>query len=109
MGKAVVIDVVRARFSFDSAGGRRYNEPLCEKLIVFIIFGRGKLPESGEGLGKSIKEFKKAIKDEQQAVSLDQNREKNITSLSVFPGRTCKRGIAAGMRVFGSCLFTFLR
>jgi len=34
--------------------------------IVLIIFGPGKLPEIGEGLGKSIKAFKKAItqKDE---------------------------------------------
>ena len=29
--------------------------------IVLIIFGPGKLPEIGEGLGKSIKSFKKAM------------------------------------------------
>ncbi len=29
--------------------------------IVLIIFGPGKLPEIGEGLGKSIKSFKKAL------------------------------------------------
>jgi sec-independent protein translocase protein TatA len=29
--------------------------------IVLIIFGPGKLPEIGEGLGKSIRSFKKAI------------------------------------------------
>ncbi len=34
-------------------------------VIVLIIFGPGKLPELGEGLGKSIKAFKKAMKDEQ--------------------------------------------
>jgi sec-independent protein translocase protein TatA len=33
-------------------------------LIVLVIFGPGKLPELGEGLGKSIKAFKKAMKDE---------------------------------------------
>lgn len=32
-------------------------------LIVLIIFGPGKLPELGEGLGKSIKAFKKAMKE----------------------------------------------
>ncbi len=31
--------------------------------IVLIIFGPGKLPELGEGLGKSIREFKKALAD----------------------------------------------
>lgn len=35
-------------------------------VIVLIIFGPGRLPEIGEGLGKSIKGFKKAMsgKDE---------------------------------------------
>jgi sec-independent protein translocase protein TatA len=30
-------------------------------VIVLIIFGPGKLPEIGEGLGKSIRGFKKAM------------------------------------------------
>jgi sec-independent protein translocase protein TatA len=30
-------------------------------LIVLIIFGPGRLPELGEGLGKSIRGFKKAL------------------------------------------------
>jgi len=30
-------------------------------IVVMIIWGPGKLPELGEGLGKSIKAFKKAI------------------------------------------------
>lgn len=35
-------------------------------LIVLVIFGAGKLPEIGSGLGKGIKNFKKAVagKDE---------------------------------------------
>ncbi len=35
-------------------------------VIVLIIFGPGKLPELGEGLGKSIKAFKKALKEGEQ-------------------------------------------
>ncbi len=34
-------------------------------IIVLIIFGPGKLPEIGEGLGKSIRAFKKAISKEE--------------------------------------------
>ncbi len=34
-------------------------------LIVLIIFGPGKLPELGAGLGKSIREFKKAMSDDE--------------------------------------------
>ncbi|TAM81639.1 MAG: twin-arginine translocase TatA/TatE family subunit [Acidobacteria bacterium] len=31
-------------------------------LIVLIIFGPGKLPDLGRGLGKGIREFKDAVK-----------------------------------------------
>jgi sec-independent protein translocase protein TatA len=32
-------------------------------IIVLIIFGAGKLPEIGSGIGKGIKNFKQATKD----------------------------------------------
>jgi sec-independent protein translocase protein TatA len=32
-------------------------------VIVLIIFGPGKLPQLGEGLGKSIRAFKKAMNE----------------------------------------------
>lgn len=32
-------------------------------VIVLVIFGAGKLPEIGSGLGKGIKNFKKATKE----------------------------------------------
>ena len=44
--------------------------------IVLIIFGPGKLPELGEGLGKSIKAFKKAMKDEQNSTAIEHKEEK---------------------------------
>jgi len=33
-------------------------------LICLLIFGAAKLPEIGRSLGKTIKEFKKAVKEE---------------------------------------------
>lgn len=48
--------------------------------IVLIIFGPGKLPEIGEGLGKSIRSFKKAMsqKDDPKDTpdSIEQKEEK---------------------------------
>ena len=40
-------------------------------IIILIIFGAGKLPEIGSGIGKGIKNFKKATteKDEIEAPS----------------------------------------
>ena len=45
-------------------------------VVVLIIFGPGKLPELGEGLGKSIKAFKKAMKDEQGPTTIEHKEEK---------------------------------
>jgi sec-independent protein translocase protein TatA len=39
-------------------------------VIIVIIFGAGKLPEIGSGIGKGIKNFKNATKDE-EAKKLD--------------------------------------
>ena len=35
--------------------------------IIVIIFGVGKLPEMGSGIGKGIRNFKQAISDEEEA------------------------------------------
>jgi sec-independent protein translocase protein TatA len=32
-------------------------------VIVFVIFGAGKLPQLGEGLGKGIRNFRSGIKE----------------------------------------------
>jgi sec-independent protein translocase protein TatA len=45
-------------------------------LIVLIIFGPGKLPEIGAGLGKSIREFKKAMKEGQETVIIEKKEER---------------------------------
>jgi len=41
-------------------------------VIALVIFGPGKLPELGEGLGKSIREFKKALRDEEKPQKIEQ-------------------------------------
>ncbi len=40
-------------------------ELLIILVIILIIFGAGKLPQIGEGLGKGIRNFKKSTKDEE--------------------------------------------
>ena len=35
-------------------------------LVLFLLFGPKKIPEIAQGLGKGIKEFKKALKDAQE-------------------------------------------
>lgn len=41
-------------------GGIGMPELLVVMVIVLIIFGAGKLPEIGKGLGKGIRNFRKA-------------------------------------------------
>ncbi len=36
--------------------------------IVLLIFGAGKLPELGKGLGKAIKGFRESVKEEQKDI-----------------------------------------
>lgn len=45
-------------------GGIGMPELLVILVIVLIIFGAGKLPEIGAGLGKGIRNFKKATTEE---------------------------------------------
>ncbi len=44
-------------------GGLGMPELLLILLICLLVFGAAKLPEIGKALGKTIKEFKKAMKD----------------------------------------------
>jgi sec-independent protein translocase protein TatA len=50
-------------------------------LIVLILFGPGKLPEVGAGLGKSIRNFKNAMKEEDPkttAIEIKKEEEKKV-------------------------------
>ena len=38
-------------------------------VIVLIVFGAGKLPEIGSGIGKGIRNFKKATKEEPEKIN----------------------------------------
>ena len=42
-------------------GSLGFTELILILVIVLIIFGAGKLPQLGEGIGKAIKGFKKSV------------------------------------------------
>ncbi|MFH2123834.1 MAG: twin-arginine translocase TatA/TatE family subunit [Pseudomonadota bacterium] len=44
-------------------------------VIIVIIFGAGKLPEIGSGIGKGIKNFKDATKKEEDQKKLDEENK----------------------------------
>lgn len=51
-------------------GSLGFTELILILFIVLIIFGAGKLPQLGEGLGKAIKGFKKSV-HEAEAIEAD--------------------------------------
>ena len=54
-------------------------ELLILLLIVVIFFGVGRLPELGGAIGKSIREFRKAMTDEEAARQQEAQAEKSTT------------------------------
>jgi sec-independent protein translocase protein TatA len=44
-------------------------------VIIVIIFGAGKLPEIGSGIGKGIKNFKNATRDEEEKKKIDESEK----------------------------------
>ena len=45
-------------------------------VIIVIIFGAGRLPEIGSGIGKGIKNFKDATRNEDEPNSLEEDKTK---------------------------------
>jgi sec-independent protein translocase protein TatA len=49
-------------------------------VIILIIFGAGKLPEIGAGMGKAIRNFKTATKDAEKDKLEDKNEDQDKDS-----------------------------
>jgi sec-independent protein translocase protein TatA len=45
-------------------------------LAILILFGAKKIPELAKGIGKGMKEFKKAVKEVEEDINLDDDDEK---------------------------------
>jgi sec-independent protein translocase protein TatA len=46
-------------------------------VIIVIIFGAGKLPEIGSGIGKGIRNFKDATKKEDETKNIEEENSKD--------------------------------
>ncbi len=58
---------------FDNMG---MGELLIILLVVLVLFGSKKIPDLAQGLGKGIREFKKAIRDVEEDIKVPNNSEK---------------------------------
>ncbi len=55
-------------------------EILIILFLIIIFFGAKKIPDLAQGLGKGIKEFRKAAKDIQEDISLEEKNEEKKQS-----------------------------
>ncbi len=54
-------------------------------MIVLVVFGARKLPEMGEGLGKGIKNFKKAFEKDEQSTTATPVEPKSMPTAQETP------------------------
>jgi len=54
-------------------------ELLVILVIVLVIFGAGKLPQIGEGLGKGIRNFRKATTKDQEEIDVTRKKSEEIS------------------------------
>ncbi len=55
-------------------GGLGTPEIILIVLVILLLFGAKKIPDFAQGLGKGIREFRKAAKDIQDEVSVDDKK-----------------------------------
>lgn len=60
--------------------GLGVSELLIILVIILIIFGAGKLPELGDGIGRGIRNFRKSVKPEEIDVTPRQEDSKSDRS-----------------------------
>ncbi|MHB1680539.1 MAG: twin-arginine translocase TatA/TatE family subunit [bacterium] len=60
-------------------------------LIVVLIFGVGKLPELGSGIGKAIKNFKRGASGKDEIDVTPEPAKHQIKKISAAPKRTTKK------------------
>ena len=62
---------------FGNIGG---TEIIIILLLVLVLFGAKKIPDLAQGLGKGIREFRKAAKDIQEDISLEEKKSEEKKS-----------------------------
>lgn len=54
-------------------GNLGYGEMILIGFLILLLFGAKRLPEIGSSLGKSIRMFKKSVKDIQEELPTEEN------------------------------------
>jgi sec-independent protein translocase protein TatA len=71
--------------------GLGFGELVLILLIVVVVFGATKLPQLGDGLGKAIKNFKRAVSAQNEIEVTPKGEQKNsLDDGEERPGKVAK-------------------
>lgn len=79
-------------------GSIGFTELILILVIVLIIFGAGKLPQLGEGLGKAIKGFKKSV-HETDMIEADAQAQAQVAAAQTPPAPAPAQGVTAASSI----------
>lgn len=63
------------------------SEILILLLIVLLVFGANRLPDTGRAIGKGLREFKRALSDAQDSITRPDEAEPQPPSRDATPKR----------------------
>jgi len=69
--------------------GMGFGELILILVIVVVVFGATKLPQLGDGLGKAIKNFKRAV-NSQNEIDVSPGAKDKQSELGDEPSKTSK-------------------
>ena len=92
--------------------GMGFGELVLILIIVVVVFGATKLPQLGDGLGKAIKNFKRAVNaqneidvspdaDKKAELDLKTNQEGIARSPEIPQGKILVQIVAPGWKTYG--------
>ena len=58
------------------------NELIIIFLIILLLFGASRIPEIGKALGRGIRDFKRATRDVERDLRVDDEEERRISGTS---------------------------
>jgi len=76
-------------------GSLGFTELILILAIVLLIFGAGKLPQLGEGVGKAIKGFKKSV-HEADAIEAETQAQGTQQQMAAVPQQSTSTASAQG-------------
>ena len=71
--------------AFFAVFGLGPTELIVILVILLVLFGGSKLPSLAKGLGQSVKEFKKATKEEEEAAAAKTTAPTEVKKTEVTP------------------------